>query len=221
MPALVRVAAGGARRSRRLPRSSLRSDCPALLAWGRAAKLATLTSFAALRQSPRVGSRSARVRAPPPSCVARRSTRRARRAPPAAPAPPRRSVLPAPRALGQSRVPPGAHRRTTCSGRARTRHRNLGVGIRRNATALPERQVAPAGRDVWSAEQRRTHGRARQRASTTDSPRLSERSERSERSEFRGGPCVRAAQGSRSASDDRGSRRGRWVPPVATGAMPA
>ena len=42
-----------------------------------------------------------------------------------------------------------------------------------------------------------------QRASSTDSPRLFERSERSERSEFGGGPRDRASQGSRRASDDR------------------
>ena len=52
-----------------------------------------------------------------------------------------------------------------------------------------------------------------QRASTSDSPRLFERSERSERSEFGGGPRDREPQGSRSeaqtASVKRSSRPGR------------
>jgi hypothetical protein len=51
------------------------------------------------------------------------------------------------------------------------------------------------GSDICGAEERRAHGRARQRASSSDSSRLAERSERSERSEFRDGPCDRAPQG--------------------------
>ncbi len=51
---------------------------------------------------------------------------------------------------------------------------------------------------LCGAEERRARGRARAaRASTSDSPRLFERSERSERSDFLGGPRDRAPQGSR------------------------
>ena len=83
---------------------------------------------------------------------------------------------------------------------ARTRLRSNRGGVRPprpNATVVPERQAAAAGRAVRGAEQRSTAVGARQRASSTDSPHLSERSSRSERSELSGATAVRAAQGSR------------------------
>jgi len=55
-------------------------------------------------------------------------------------------------------------------------------------------------RRVGAAEERRPCGRARQRASTTDSRRLFERSSRSERSELSRGPQGRAPQGSPRAA---------------------
>ena len=60
--------------------------------------------------------------------------------------------------------------------------------------------VPGAAARVGGAEERSAPGRARQRASSTDSWPLSERSERSERSEFGHGPGVRAPQGSRRAA---------------------
>ncbi len=60
------------------------------------------------------------------------------------------------------------------------------------------RWAAPGGGDFWGDEQRRPGVGARQRASTSNSPRLFERSERSERSELCGATPGRAAQWSRS-----------------------
>ena len=83
---------------------------------------------------------------------------------------------------------------------ARTRLRSNRGGVRPprpHAPVVPERQAAAAGRAVRGAEQRSAVVGARQRASTTDSPRLFERSSRSERSELSGATTVRAAQGSR------------------------
>ena len=60
------------------------------------------------------------------------------------------------------------------------------------------------GSDICGAEQRRARGRARQRASCSDSPRLFERNDRREWSEFLGGPRDRAAQGTPRAA--RGCR---------------
>jgi hypothetical protein len=63
---------------------------------------------------------------------------------------------------------------------------------------LQSRGWVCVGSDICGAEERRAGGRARQRATCSDSSRLSERSERSERSEFRDGPCDRVPQGTRS-----------------------
>jgi hypothetical protein len=63
---------------------------------------------------------------------------------------------------------------------------------------------------LCGAEEHRARGRARAaRASTSDSPRLFERSERSERSEFLGGPRVRAPQGSRPEGSTAAHERRR------------
>ena len=63
---------------------------------------------------------------------------------------------------------------------------------------------------LCGAEERRARGRARTaRASSSDSPRLFERSERSERSEFPGGPRDRAPEGIRSEAEDAAHERRR------------
>jgi hypothetical protein len=68
---------------------------------------------------------------------------------------------------------------------------------------------APAA-TLRGAEDRRAHGRAgAARASTSDSPGLSERSERSERSEFPGGQCARGPEGIRSPAEDAVHERRR------------
>lgn len=54
-----------------------------------------------------------------------------------------------------------------------------------HATTRASRQAVPAGGDFWSAEQRSARVGARQRASSSDSRRLSERSARRARSELR------------------------------------
>jgi len=66
-----------------------------------------------------------------------------------------------------------------------------------------------AGSDICGAEEHRTCGRARQRASSSDSSRLFERSERSERSEFRDGPRDRVPQGTRSEAKGAAFERRR------------
>ena len=58
---------------------------------------------------------------------------------------------------------------------------------------------------LWSAEQRRACGPRAQRGSTTDSPRLFERSEQSERSEFGGGAGRPSSTGQSERSADRSS----------------
>jgi len=87
------------------------------------------------------------------------------------------------------RVPPAARQRRWC--------------LSREPIPLQQRR-ARAGR---SAPVRRREAQGlwprAQRASSTDSSPLFERSERSERSEFGDGPRDRASQGSRRASDDR------------------
>ena len=66
---------------------------------------------------------------------------------------------------------------------------------------LVSRQAVPGGGDVGSDEQRRAGiGAHAVRASSSDSPHLSERSERSERSELCGATPARAAQCSRRAA---------------------
>jgi len=68
---------------------------------------------------------------------------------------------------------------------------------------------APAA-TLCGAEEHRARGRARAaRASSSDSPRLFERSERSERSEFLGEPRDRAPEGIRSAAQDAAHERRR------------
>jgi hypothetical protein len=62
------------------------------------------------------------------------------------------------------------------------------AGFEREANTVPERQAAPGGGDLWGDEERRFEVGARQRASSTDSRRLFERSERSERSELAARP---------------------------------
>jgi len=57
------------------------------------------------------------------------------------------------------------------------------------------------------AEERRARGRARQRASSSISARLFERSERSERSELRDAPRARVPQGSRRAAPTASLKR--------------
>jgi len=71
------------------------------------------------------------------------------------------------------------------------------------------RKGAPgqAAARLRGAEEHRARGRARQRASSTVSPRLFERSERSERSELRDGPRARVPQGSRRAAPPASLKR--------------
>ncbi len=79
-----------------------------------------------------------------------------------------------------------------------------GVSIAHQSVHRQSRGRVCAGSDICGAEQRRARGRARERASSSDSPRLFERNDRREWSEFLGGPCDRAAQGTPRAA--RGCR---------------
>ena len=102
-----------------------------------------------------------------------------------------------------------ARRARCCDARRPTSrpHRAPPTALRRSwcSTSMPRwcrqsRGRVCAGSDICGAEERRARGRARQRASCSDSSRLFERSERSERSEFRDGPRDRAPQGTLRAA---------------------
>ena len=97
---------------------------------------------------------------------------------------------------------PCASRRSTGAPRpARTPLCGHGGGVcNEHPPRSTSRQGLPAGRDFGGDEQRRAGVGARQRASSTDSPRVSERNERSECSEFCGATLDRAAQCSRRAA---------------------
>jgi len=82
------------------------------------------------------------------------------------------------------RAPPAAMQRSLCS-------------LRRQRASQQRRVRAGRGAPLRRREAQGLRPRA-QRPSTSDSPRLFERSERSERSELCGGPQDRASQGSRS-----------------------
>jgi hypothetical protein len=60
------------------------------------------------------------------------------------------------------------------------------VHLAGQANTRSSRQAVPGGGDLWGGEERRFEAGARKRASSTDSPKLFERSERSERREFFG-----------------------------------
>ena len=67
-----------------------------------------------------------------------------------------------------------------------------------NTTSVAVRRAVPGVGDLWGGEKRSAGVGARgARASTSDSPRLSERNERSECSEFRGATPARASERSR------------------------
>jgi hypothetical protein len=87
-------------------------------------------------------------------------------------------------------------------------------GGARQANTTASRQAAPGGSDLRGGEERRFEAGARKRASSTDSPKLFERSERSERSEFFGAASSRAPQRSRSAAKTApvGAPAGRRLP---------
>ena len=77
-----------------------------------------------------------------------------------------------------------------------------------NLTLVPARPRLGCRRARLCGDaERRACGRARQRVSSTDSLRLSERSERSERSELRNGPQDRAPQCSRRAAATASPKR--------------
>jgi hypothetical protein len=148
-----------------------------------AAKLASLTAFVPLKQSPQVSARSA------PSARGR--------SPCASQEPPdSRPSLPGP-PLGHAPTTEVFDPTHATTGAARLRAGSRGGEYR----------------DAREAQRLRPRA---QRASCTDSPRVSERSERSERSEFRGGPLARASQGTRCAAARNGSISNcRESPPAA------
>jgi len=160
-----------------LRRSTLRVDCPALLAARsrRGTRFAHFVRCAQTAATSQMTKRALRARRPP-GCAARRR----RGAPPATR--PRLCAEPAVRTVD-------GFARTRCpSCRESTAVRRRGAGGRR-------------AQRLCGAEQRRpVVGACAARASSSDSLRLSERSERSERSEFRNATTGRAAQGSRRAA---------------------
>jgi len=99
------------------------------------------------------------------------------------------------------RVPPPATTTVGCSRFVEENQRvRKGVGGQTAARlCAADNKVAVKGHvceaNVSRNQKRRACGRARQRASTTDSWRLFERSEQSERSELSHGPRARASQG--------------------------
>ena len=194
-----RVAPGSIRRGLMLWRSALRADCAAVLGAGSR----RTTRCANCVRSARTGGAS-------------QTTRRAARADPAPAFLAAREIAPAGCRL------PRRHRggvRTWPASNGALNWQSLGLvrapSCKRIAPALcvrkapPDRQGAPgqAAARLRGAEERRARGRARQRASSSDSARLSERSERSERSELRDRPWDRVPQGSRRAAPTASPKR--------------
>ena len=81
--------------------------------------------------------------------------------------------------------------------------------VRCRPPSVPQSRVRPGGGALRRCREAQGLRPRAQRASTTDSPRVIERSERSSRSEFCGGPQARASQGSRCAAPtaEAGRRR--------------
>ena len=81
--------------------------------------------------------------------------------------------------------------------------------VRCRPPPVPQSRVRPGGGALRRCREAQGLRPRAQRASTTDSPRVIERSERSSRSEFCGGPQARASQGSRCAAPtaEAGRRR--------------
>jgi len=180
---------GAAWRWRR--RSVLRTDCPVLLASGsrgetRCARCASFartvaasqTTMRAARADPDAALRGAADSAAPrPACAAA-----ARSGRPARPARSARSAW---------LRPAGARSENSAFG-AREADGD-GALERRNAAGKGAGRPLPAC--LCAAEKRSSAGRRAQRASSSDSPRLSERSSRSERSEFRGAAATASIAG--------------------------
>ena len=168
-----------------------------------------------------------------PCSPSRRPRNRPRRRPPVA-QPPLRHVMPECQCRWERRCDAGAacaaslaqplptqlncrcRCRCRCRCSCRCKRRALDGGMSASSRGEPPRcrKGAPgqAAARLRGAEERRPRGRAHQRASSSDSARLLERSERSERSELRDGPRARVPQGSRRAAPTASLKRAADCP---------
>ena len=93
--------------------------------------------------------------------------------------------------------------------------RDSGGGQPPNTASVASRQAVCGGGSLWGGEERRAWGRRAQRAATSDSLNVSERSERSERSEFgrESDDEARCARGQKPCAPRRLPRTPAAAPP--------